>query len=66
MTQFRRVVQLLADADASDIVVFGGGIIPAEDIVELRQIGVHGIFTPGAATSDIVDWLRGAVADRAT
>ena len=64
MTQFRRVVQLLADADASDIVVFGGGIIPAEDIAELAAIGVHGIFTPGAATTEIVTWLRSAVADR--
>ena len=64
MTQFRRVVALLADSDATDIVVFGGGIIPAEDISELAAIGVHGIFTPGAATRDIVAWLRAAVADR--
>ncbi|MGI8591837.1 MAG: cobalamin B12-binding domain-containing protein [Nakamurella sp.] len=64
MTQFRRVVELLAAADATDIVVFGGGIIPAADIAELGQIGVHGVFTPGAPTTEIVQWLRAAVADR--
>ncbi len=66
MTQFRRVVALLAEADATDIIVFGGGIIPAQDIEELRQIGVTGIFTPGAPTSTIVDWLREQVAPRLT
>jgi methylmalonyl-CoA mutase C-terminal domain/subunit len=64
MTQFRRVVQLLQEADAADIVVFGGGIIPAEHMAELNEIGVRGIFTPGAPTADIVAWLREAVADR--
>lgn len=64
MTQFRRLVQLLREADAADIVVFGGGIIPADDIIELAAIGVHGVFTPGAPTSDIIRWLREAVADR--
>ena len=64
MTQFRRVVDLLADADASDIIVFGGGIIPPEDITELAGIGVKGIFTPGAPTTAIVDWLREQVSPR--
>ena len=64
MTQFRRVLALLAEQDAADIVVFGGGIIPAEDIAELAELGVRGIFTPGAATTDIVSWLRREVADR--
>jgi methylmalonyl-CoA mutase C-terminal domain/subunit len=64
MTQFRRVIALLAEQDAQDIVVFGGGIIPAGDIAELAELGVHGIFTPGAATTEIVAWLRAAVADR--
>ena len=64
MTQFRRVVALLAEQDAQDIVVFGGGIIPADDIAELTALGVQGIFTPGAATTDIISWLRQAVADR--
>src|SRR4051812_30093075 len=47
MTLFRRVVELLAERDASDIVVFGGGIIPADDITELESLGVAKIFTPG-------------------
>jgi len=64
MTQFRRVVTLLKEADADDIIVFGGGIIPAEDITELARIGVRGIFTPGATTTAIVTWLREQVAPR--
>jgi methylmalonyl-CoA mutase C-terminal domain/subunit len=58
MTQFRRVLDLLAERDASDIIVFGGGIIPEADITELEQLGVAKIFTPGAATTEIVDWVR--------
>jgi len=58
------VVTLLADADAADIIVFGGGIIPADDIRELAGIGVTGIFTPGAPTGTIVTWLREQVAAR--
>jgi methylmalonyl-CoA mutase C-terminal domain/subunit len=58
MTQFRRVLELLAERDAGDIVVFGGGIIPEADITELEQMGVAKIFTPGAATTEIVDWVR--------
>ena len=64
MTQFRRLVELLHEEDADDVIVFGGGIIPPEDIETLKQIGVHGIFTPGAPTGDIVGWLRGAVAEK--
>ena len=62
MTQFTRVVELLADADAGDIVVFSGGIIPDEDRAALAELGVTGIFTPGTPTADIVDWLTSAVA----
>ena len=58
MTQFRRVIELLAERDATDITVFGGGIIPEADIAELEQMGVAKIFTPGAATTEIVDWVR--------
>jgi methylmalonyl-CoA mutase C-terminal domain/subunit len=58
MTQFRRVLELLAEHDARDIVVFGGGIIPHEDIAELRELGVAQIFTPGASTSEIINWVR--------
>ena len=58
MTLFPRVVQLLRDRGASDVVVFGGGIIPKEDIPQLRDQGVEQVFTPGANTSEIIDWLR--------
>jgi methylmalonyl-CoA mutase C-terminal domain/subunit len=58
MGLFRRVVELLRSRDASDIVVFGGGIIPREDIPELERLGVARIFTPGATTKSIVDWVR--------
>src|SRR5262245_6913860 len=62
MTLFRRVIELLADRDATDIVVFGGGIIPDADIPELKAMGVSQIFTPGATTQSIVDWVREHVA----
>ena len=58
MTQFRRVLELLTERDATDIVVFGGGIIPDADIAELERMGVAKIFTPGAPTTEIVDWVR--------
>ena len=58
MTLFRRVIDLLAERGASDIVVFGGGIIPDADIQELYRMGVARIFTPGAPTTDIVAWVR--------
>jgi methylmalonyl-CoA mutase, C-terminal domain len=61
MTQFRRVLELLAERQAGDIVVFGGGIIPDADIAELKQLGVAEIFTPGAPTTAIVDWVRSAL-----
>jgi len=66
MTQFRRVLELLAERDATDIVVFGGGIIPDADIAELEQMGVAKIFTPGAATTEIVDWVRATLGQRAS
>jgi methylmalonyl-CoA mutase C-terminal domain/subunit len=58
MTQFRRVLELLAERDATDITVFGGGIIPDADIAELEEMGVAKIFTPGAPMHEIVDWVR--------
>ena len=58
MTLFARVVELLAQRDASDIKVFGGGIIPEADIPELEALGVAAVFTPGATTQSIVDWVR--------
>ena len=57
MTLFPKVVRLLRERGADDIVVFGGGIIPAEDIAKLRDEGVEMIFTPGATTGEITDWL---------
>ena len=58
MTLFAKVVDLLKQRDAADIVVFGGGIIPDSDIPELEKIGVAKVFTPGATTTDIVAWVR--------
>ena len=58
MTLFAKVVDLLRERDASDIVVFGGGIIPDDDLPELERMGVAKVFTPGAATTEIVDWVR--------
>jgi methylmalonyl-CoA mutase C-terminal domain/subunit len=65
MTLFRRVIELLAERDASDIVVFGGGIIPADDIAELQELGVAKIFTPGATTASIIEWVRANVTEPA-
>jgi methylmalonyl-CoA mutase, C-terminal domain len=62
MTLFRRVMELLAERDARDIVVFGGGIIPEDDIAELQKLGVAKIFTPGATTASIIEWVRANVA----
>jgi methylmalonyl-CoA mutase C-terminal domain/subunit len=69
MTLFRRVLDLLAERGAADITVFGGGIIPDADIAELERLGVAKIFTPGARTQEITDWVRtalGSGAERAT
>ena len=57
MTLFPKVVQLLTEQGAGDIVVFGGGIIPDPDIAALKEAGIVEIFTPGAPTSDIVAWV---------
>ena len=62
MTLFKRVLELLNERGAQDVVVFGGGIIPEADIPELRKLGVAKIFTPGATTQSIVDWVRDNVA----
>ena len=64
MTQFAAVLDLLAERGASDIVVFGGGIVPEADIAELKQMGVARIFTPGASTYEIVDWVRSTLGGR--
>ncbi len=58
MTLFKRLLELLAERDASDIVVFGGGIIPDEDVPVLEELGVAKVFTPGATTSEITGWVE--------
>lgn len=66
MTLFPKVVELLAERGADDIVVFGGGIVPSEDIAELKRLGVAEIFTPGARTDAIIGWVRDHVMDPAS
>jgi methylmalonyl-CoA mutase C-terminal domain/subunit len=61
MTLFARTIELLGERDVADVVVFGGGIIPAADIPELERLGVAKIFTPGASMEDIVGWVRANV-----
>lgn len=61
MTLFAKVLQLLKERNAEDIVVFGGGIIPEADIAELRTMGVAEVFTPGTPTQAIVDWITSHV-----
>ena len=58
MTLFARLAELLRERGVDDVVVFGGGIIPDEDVPELERLGVARIFTPGATTTEIVDWVR--------
>lgn len=58
MTLFPAVVEELKRRDATDIMIFGGGVIPDEDIAELKRVGVAEIFTPGTPLQDIVDWLH--------
>ncbi|MFG2511567.1 cobalamin B12-binding domain-containing protein [Streptomyces sp. NPDC048584] len=60
-TLFAAVIELLVERDAADILVFGGGIIPEADIAPLKSKGVAEIFTPGATTASIVDWVRSNV-----
>jgi methylmalonyl-CoA mutase, C-terminal domain len=58
MTLFPKVAELLRQQGADDIVLFGGGIIPRDDIPKLRESGIEQIFTPGATTASILEWLR--------
>ncbi len=64
LTLFPRIMELLRARGATDIVVFGGGIIPEEDVPVLKGHGVHEIFTPGARLETIVDWVRTHVKPR--
>jgi methylmalonyl-CoA mutase C-terminal domain/subunit len=58
MTLCAKIVELLRERDAADIVVFGGGIIPDGDIPQLKELGVAEIFTPGTPTRDVVSWVE--------
>jgi methylmalonyl-CoA mutase, C-terminal domain len=61
MTLVPRVIELLKEQDAEDVVVTVGGTIPNQDIEELKQLGVAEVFTPGAPTQKIIDFIQGAV-----
>ena len=61
MTLFPKVVELIRDQGGQDILVFGGGIIPDADVPKLKEAGIAEIFTPGAPTSSIVEWINSRV-----
>jgi len=58
MTLFPAVMEALRARGAGDVVVFGGGIVPKDDLPRLEQIGVAKIFTPGASTNEIIEWVE--------
>ena len=58
LTLFPAIIEALAERDADDIVVFGGGIVPDEDVATLKEAGVAAVFTPGTSTEDIAAWVR--------
>jgi len=62
---FPRVIELLKERGGQDIAVFGGGIVPDEDIPGLVAAGVKAVFTPGASTETVVDWVRANIPPRA-
>jgi methylmalonyl-CoA mutase, C-terminal domain len=64
MTLVPRVVEILREQGVEDVVITVGGTIPAEDVPELKRLGIAEVFTPGASTDEIVDFVRGAVSDR--
>lgn len=66
MTLFPRILELLKEQDAGDMVVFGGGTIPEEDVEKLREAGVEALFTPGTSTETIVNWVKSRFADKGT
>ena len=64
MTLFPAVLDLLRQRGVEDLPVFGGGIVPPQDIAELKQRGVREVFTPGASTDDIIAWARSSLQAR--
>jgi methylmalonyl-CoA mutase C-terminal domain/subunit len=66
MTLVPRVVELLREQGVEDVVVTVGGTIPADDAPELKKLGVAEVFTPGASTDEIVDFIRSAIDERRT
>jgi len=64
MTLFPAVLDLLKEKGIDDVAVFGGGIVPPEDIPELKRQGVKELFTPGATTQEIIEWVRAHVHPR--
>lgn len=60
-TLFIRVLELLREQEADDIIVFGGGIVPDEDLPQLEAAGVRAVFRPGTPMSEIVDFLKGII-----
>lgn len=64
MSHIRSVLKLLKKRKAEDIFLFAGGIIPEKDVMKLKGMGVLGVFTPGAATSDIIDFVRKAINEK--
>jgi methylmalonyl-CoA mutase, C-terminal domain len=61
MTLFPRVRELMREQGLDDVILFGGGIIPDDDIPKLKEQGVAEIFTPGASTQDVIEYIRGNV-----
>ncbi len=64
MTLFPKIIAMLGERGAEDIMVIGGGIIPEDDAAELARQGVAAIFTPGAPTTEIVDFIKKEIASR--
>lgn len=64
MHYFEEVVGGLTSRGAADVLVFGGGIVPDQDLVALKEMGVGAIFTPGANTNDVVEYLRREIGER--